>query len=87
MQPTSSIEPVLVLEHPGRHRRSRHQPRLCAVCSRPLASQEGICWHCGAPVAEPPHPWDRPAAPGAIGSAQAAGLERPAAAALIGQRS
>jgi len=44
MQPTGSIEPILALgliEAPGRHRRSRHEPRLCGVCGAPLDAQEG----------------------------------------------
>jgi hypothetical protein len=57
MQLTGSIEPNLVLGHvveaPGRHRRSRHEPRLCAVCAAPLAVQGGGCWRCGAVRAEP----------------------------------
>ena len=39
MQLTSPIEPVFVtdsiVEEPGRHRRNRHEPRLCATCEAP----------------------------------------------------
>lgn len=57
MQPTGSIEPILALadlvEAPGRHRRSRHEPQLCAVCAAPLDAQDGGCWRCGTARAEP----------------------------------
>jgi hypothetical protein len=56
MQITSSIEPVPALDHiveaPGRHRRNRHEPRLCLTCAAPLAGQENSCWRC-AHVPEP----------------------------------
>ena len=29
---------------------SRHQPRLCPICQRPMGHQEDACWRCGAPV-------------------------------------
>jgi hypothetical protein len=28
--------------------RDRHLPRLCRVCTAPMARQEEICWNCGA---------------------------------------
>ena len=27
---------------------SRHRPRLCAACARPMAVQETTCWSCDA---------------------------------------
>ena len=57
MQLTSPIEPVYVtdsiVEEPGRHRRNRHEPRLCATCEAPLAGQSADCWRCGAVAVEP----------------------------------
>jgi predicted amidophosphoribosyltransferase len=28
--------------------RNRHIPRLCRVCTAPMAGQEELCWNCGA---------------------------------------
>lgn len=57
MQLTSPIEPVFVtdsiVEEPGRRRRNRHEPRLCATCEAPLAGQSADCWRCGATAVEP----------------------------------
>jgi hypothetical protein len=57
MQVTSPMQPIPVLddvvEAPGRHRRNRHEPRMCAVCAAPLAGQAGACWRCGTGVPEP----------------------------------
>jgi hypothetical protein len=56
MQITSFVEPDRVLDSivdaPGRRRRNRHEPRMCAACGGPLASQEGACSICGARVPE-----------------------------------
>jgi hypothetical protein len=57
MQVTSPMQPIAVfddvVEAPGRHRRNRHEPRMCAVCAAPLAGQAGACWRCGTGVPEP----------------------------------
>jgi hypothetical protein len=57
MQITSFVEPGQVLDSivdvPRRRRRNRHEPRMCAACGGPLASQEGACSRCGARVPEP----------------------------------
>ena len=34
---------------------NRHIPRLCRVCTSPMAGQEETCWNCGA-VYAPAHP-------------------------------
>ena len=35
---------------PAARRESRHQPRLCRSCQRPMSRQEDACWRCGARV-------------------------------------
>jgi hypothetical protein len=57
MQITSVVDPDHApdpaVAAPGRRRRSRHEPRMCAACGGPLASQEDACSRCGARVPEP----------------------------------
>jgi predicted amidophosphoribosyltransferase len=31
--------------------RDRHVPRLCRVCTSPMARQQEVCWNCGAAYA------------------------------------
>ena len=44
-EPSVGVRPVATAR-----RESRHHPRLCRICQRPMSRQEDACWRCGARV-------------------------------------